>query len=320
MIPVIQVYDRQCRTVDLVRRAGAIGPKGNSYSLSPSISADGLYVAFYSGAGNLGDGDTDSIADIHVYDRQNGTVHLMSRRADGAKGNNHSLHPAIGPDGTLLAFTSYATNLDGPQVSSQVFVKETGLITVTDTTPPSITCPANVTGTVGQAVDLGNPTVSDSADDSPSVSNNAPVNYAAGITTVTWTATDDSGNSASCVQLVTLAYNFQGFFQPVDNPPTVNTVKSGSTVPVKWRLLNAAGNYITDIATVTETKYISSTCGGTEDAIEETVPTGGTGLRWDSDGQQFIYNWKTPALPGKCVRFDLKFNDGTTKSANFKLK
>lgn len=33
-----------------------------------------------------------------------------------------------------------------------------------------------------------------------------------------------------------------------------------------------------------------------------------------------IYNWKTPVTPGKCVRLDLRFNDGTTQSANFKLK
>jgi Tol biopolymer transport system component len=113
--------------VELVSRAGASGPKGTSASYTPSISADGRYVAFSSFASKLGDGDTDSTRDIHVYDRQNGTVHLMSLRADGTKGNGASFSPAIGADGSLLAFTSSATNLDGAQSYDQVFVKETGL-------------------------------------------------------------------------------------------------------------------------------------------------------------------------------------------------
>jgi len=37
--------------------------------------------------------------------------------------------------------------------------------------------------------------------------------------------TDDSGNSASCTQKVTLLYNWTGFFQPVDNRPTRNAAK-----------------------------------------------------------------------------------------------
>jgi hypothetical protein len=31
------------------------------------------------------------------------------------------------------------------------------------------------------------------------------------------------------------SYAWNGFFQPMDNPPTVNTVKAGSAVPVKFR-------------------------------------------------------------------------------------
>jgi hypothetical protein len=85
-------------------------------------------------------------------------------------------------------------------------------------------------------------------------------------------------------------------------------------------LADASGNNINDISTAVETKYTSSICGGVEDPIEETVATGGTALRWDESGQQFIYSWKTPAQPGKCVRLEIKFNDCRTFNALFKLK
>lgn len=139
-----------------------------------------------------------------------------------------------------------------------------------------------------------------------------------------------SGNSnfigSAASEQITATYNFQGFFQPVDNQPTLNTVKNGSTVPVKWRLLDANGAYITDIATVDPIKYIRWTqvaCPGSaipEDAIEElATATGGTALRWDG-ASQFIYNWKTPSPGNRCVRLDVNFADGTARSANFKLK
>ena len=35
------------------------------------------------------------------------------------------------------------------------------------------------------------------------------------------------------------AWDFQGFFRPVDNPTVLNKVKAGAAVPLKWRILNA---------------------------------------------------------------------------------
>ncbi len=85
----------------------------------------------------------------------------------------------------------------------------TQVITITDTTDPSITAPADVTADQGQnantVVALGAPVFSDLADPNPVVSNNAPLNgFPVGDTTVVWTATDASGNSAIDVQLVTI--------------------------------------------------------------------------------------------------------------------
>jgi len=82
------------------------------------------------------------------------------------------------------------------------------MVTVVDTTPPTISAPPNVTAEctspAGTPVALGTPTTSDICDSTLAVSNNAPPLFGLGSTSVSWTALDDSGNSASAAQLVTI--------------------------------------------------------------------------------------------------------------------
>jgi gliding motility-associated-like protein len=89
-------------------------------------------------------------------------------------------------------------------------------VTVTDNVPPTITCPANITATTNTAcsatgVVLGSPVTADNCGVA-SVTNNAPVAFPLGATTVTWTVTDNSGNTATCTQTVTVSDN---------RPPTI---------------------------------------------------------------------------------------------------
>lgn len=103
----------------------------------------------------------------------------------------------------------------------------TQTVTVVDTTPPSITAPVDITvegNTFGGAtgVALGSPTVSDIVDSNPTVTDDAPGFFPLGPTptTVTWTATDASGNSATATQTVTV----------VDTTPPV--IVASATLPV----------------------------------------------------------------------------------------
>ncbi|MGO9611324.1 MAG: HYR domain-containing protein [Verrucomicrobiia bacterium] len=83
-------------------------------------------------------------------------------------------------------------------------------VIVQDTTPPAITCPPNVTVTCAQSTNVsntGSATATDTCDPSPKVTYTdaaGPVSCT-GLPGVnrTWTATDASGNSASCVQSIT---------------------------------------------------------------------------------------------------------------------
>jgi hypothetical protein len=81
-------------------------------------------------------------------------------------------------------------------------------VTVQDTTPPQITAPADVQVECdahdGTAVDIGDAIASDLCDDTLDVSNDAPAVFPLGVTVVTWTATDSSGNQSSDTQTVTV--------------------------------------------------------------------------------------------------------------------
>ncbi|MFO1075567.1 MAG: hypothetical protein U1E17_23275 [Geminicoccaceae bacterium] len=101
------------------RRAGQIerisvatgGAQGNDFSCCASISADGRFVAFESGAANLVPGDTNGVRDVFVRDRQTGRTERISLRTGGGQGDDASFRAAISADGRFVAFESDATNL-----------------------------------------------------------------------------------------------------------------------------------------------------------------------------------------------------------------
>jgi hypothetical protein len=100
-----------------------------------------------------------------------------------------------------------------------------------------------------------------------------------------------------------------------------NTVKGGSTVPLKFEVF-AGSTELTTTAAIsgfTQQKTPCSTSGAGEDAVEVTT-TGGTSLRYDTVAGQFVQNWKTPTTPGACYRVTMNAQDGSTLTALFKMK
>ncbi|HJV99542.1 MAG TPA: PxKF domain-containing protein [Arthrobacter sp.] len=141
-----------------------------------------------------------------------------------------------------------------------------------------------------------------------------------GTHTLTATATDVAGNTATATQTYTvLAWTLKGFYQPIDMGGVLNTVKGGSTVPAKFEVF-AGNTEITDpgLMSFSMAKISCSPVVPTDEI--ETTATGSTSLRYDATAGQFVYNWKTPTGAGTCYRLTMLAADGSTISANFKLK
>ena len=134
--------------------------------------------------------------------------------------------PASGstfPKGTTTV-TCTATDVSGNQATCSFTV------TVNDTQPPAITCPANITVKAAQAgdpcvvVNFPTPVATDNCPD-PTVVCTPPSGtcFPLGTTTVTCTATDGSGNTASCTFKVNA---FDLCLQDDSNPNTVLLINS----------------------------------------------------------------------------------------------
>jgi hypothetical protein len=154
---------------------------------------------------------------------------------------------------------------------------------------------------------------------------NAGGTGAVGSHTLTATATDKAGRTATATRTYTVAAaSAKGFYSPVDMGNFTNTVKGGSTVPLKFELFGGATNTeqkaLSAVSSVSAKQIPCGTTPGSSDAIEEIVSTNASGLRFDTTGDQFIYNWKTPKSPGTCYIVTMTAADQQTKLiAYFKL-
>ena len=102
------------------------GVAGNGISGSPSVSANGRYVAFTSKADNLVDDDTNDKRDIFVHDRVTGVIERLNLTPSATQANDDVDNSVISANGRYVAFTSKADNLvdDDTNDERDVFVHD----------------------------------------------------------------------------------------------------------------------------------------------------------------------------------------------------
>lgn len=135
------------------------------------------------------------------------------------------------------------------------------------------------------------------------------------------TVEDNAGNAseeATCSYSV--IFDFDGFFRPVDMGDTVNSVKAGSAVPIKFSLAGDQGLGVIASGYPKVNRYACGILPNVDD-IEETVTAGGSSLSYDPIADQYVYVWKTDKVfAGSCGTLSVKLSDGTVHTANFQFK
>jgi uncharacterized repeat protein (TIGR01451 family) len=98
------------------------------------ITADARTVVFESASGNFVPDDTNETEDVFVRDVTAGTTTLLSTNAAGTgPANGNSGDPQLSPDGTKVAFHSFASDLGGTDTNGTWDVYVTDLTTGTTT-------------------------------------------------------------------------------------------------------------------------------------------------------------------------------------------
>ncbi len=138
------------------------------------------------------------------------------------------------------------------------------------------------------------------------------------IRTIRVRATDPSGEFAVDSAVVRVIWEFEGFLAPVDNLPTVNVVKAGRAVPVKFSLNGDQGLAVLAAGSPSSVP-IACDSGAELDALEPTETSGQSGLSYDASTDTYTYVWKTVKSWTGCRRLTVTLTDGTAHSADFKF-
>jgi hypothetical protein len=141
------------------------------------VNADGRFVAFAGGPGNL---EVSSIAQVYVRDRLRRTTRLVSVARTGGEPDSQSLYPAISSSGRYVAFESDADDIAPSDLNAanDVFVRDrtAGTTTLVSVGPggvrangssglASISADGRVVAFQSSATNLGGPDSSSITDD-----------------------------------------------------------------------------------------------------------------------------------------------------------
>jgi hypothetical protein len=224
--------------------------------------------------------------------------------------------PKINDAGDVVFFAAWDANGDGdPRLEGS------GIVLIAndrDTTPPVISTPGNIALTATSAsgtVATFTVTATDDVDGliTPSVVPPSGSLFPVGTTTVTATATDAAGNTATASFTVSVTYSWSGVLQPI-NADRDSVFKGGSTIPVKFMVTGASAG-ITDAVAHLGYIRVGSTGGTVNGAVSTSAATSGSQFRYDPSSGQYVFNMSTRGLAAGQYRLDIDLHVGVERSA-----
>lgn len=105
-------------------RSNGLETNGDSYQ--PALNSDASYLVWTSDATNIVSNDSNAVSDVFFRNLSSGAVERLSVSAAGSDGDGASFSPRISSLGTLISFTSLASNLVNGDTNavSDVFVRD----------------------------------------------------------------------------------------------------------------------------------------------------------------------------------------------------
>jgi hypothetical protein len=127
---------------------------------------------------------------------------------------------------------------------------------------------------------------------------------------VTGAATNDY-NAASATVTINVLYHFSGFLAPLH---ANMTYALGRTIPIKFQLTNASGNFISSLSAITSLQIATVNANGSLGTPFNPTAAGGTSLTYDTTAKQYVFNWQTKGLAAGNYEILLSLNDGSIQS------
>jgi hypothetical protein len=253
--------------------------QGDSDCSWSTVSSDGRYVTFSSGATNMVSGDANGSQDIFVRDRTGGTTTRVSVDTAGTEANGSSYNAAVSADGRYVVFATSASNLVSGDTNGDADVLVRDLLAQTTTcasvdssgTPadgasyyPAISGDGAYVGFESDAALVPSDTngmrdifVHDMADSTaPSTTiSTLPSGWSTSNLSFSLTATDPGGSG--------VAHTYYGLNAAATTAYTTTvTVSTQGTTTIAYRSVDASGNAET---TNTATVKIDKTAPATSD-------------------------------------------------------
>lgn len=144
-------------------------------------------------------------------------------------------------------------------------------------------------------------------------------------------AVDNVGHSSGTTDCsYHVGYDFSGFLQPINDTAhfvgeTTSVFKAGSTVPVKFQLLDANGVAVQAAAAPAWLSPAEGSAVPSSIAVDESsydIPaSSGSFFKWDATSRQYVFNYKADkSQAGHFWRIGVKLDDGSVQYVSVALR